>query len=200
MFKVAIAVLMFGLMVTGSAVGQDAFDLKGKMLTGGYLGYTLGFGDPFGETDFIGGSTDFSAGFSFGGHFHYGVSPKMLIGGELGFQSYNADVNTEATSIGGFSIPSTSTSAGDTELNILGTALYAMNYTEDQKALYLTFGAGIYGGASSEFGFNGGVLWRTMVSPTIGLYVMPRFHLIMADTTMKMLQIAVGVQIPLGAK
>jgi len=174
------------LAITITVTGQD---LTGKMLTGGYAGYTLGFGDAFFDEDY--GS--FKAGISLGGTFHYGINEKMMIGGELGFQSYKSEVKLPAI-LGG------STSETNTRINILFNGLYAINYTDDENAFFVTAGGGFYGGEDSEFGIFGGIVYRKMVSETIGAYVMPRFHYVMADPAMTMLQIAVGVQIPLGSE
>ena len=58
----------------------------------------------------------------FGGAFHYGVTPKLLIGGELGMQSYKAEVTYEGVSA----------SDSETEMNILFSGLYAMSYVEGE--------------------------------------------------------------------
>lgn len=192
------------LLVAGTASAEEEFNLKGKMLGSAYLGYTLGLGDPFGDESVTVGSSTYTASFKpgigFGATFHYGVSPKIMIGGELGFQSYKVETEIPSGSVGSVSFGGGSASASSTETNFLGSALYALNYTDDQKALFLTAGAGIYGGASSDLGLNFGVVWRTMVSEKIGIMVMPRFHYVLADTALKMLQIAAGVQIPFGSK
>ena len=49
--------LILALLMCAPAFGQDS-DLTGKMLAGGYAGYTLGMGDPFGVSDFGSGSVD----------------------------------------------------------------------------------------------------------------------------------------------
>ncbi|MCK4607011.1 MAG: hypothetical protein KAU35_06930 [candidate division Zixibacteria bacterium] len=205
MKRVFVLTMALCLAITMTVTGQD---LTGKMLAGGYAGYTLGLGDPFGTEDFelmgVKVETKFDAGISFGGTFHYGVTEKLLIGGELGFQSYKSEVKTDATTIMGVPIPATDESASETKMNILATGLYALNYTDDENALFVTFGLGLYGGLGDgdggEIGLNGGVLYRKMVSETVGVYVMPRIHYVMSDPAAKMLQIAVGVQMPLGSE
>jgi hypothetical protein len=165
-----------------SAFGQG-LGPKGQMWTGGYLGYGIGMGDPFVDED----AFSFKAGLGYGGTFHYGLNEKMIIGGELGFQSYKTE----------FDFLGSKESSTTTEMNIFFSGLYTLNY-EDGKALFLSFGGGLYGGDNSEFGFFGGILYRKLISEKIFLYGMPRLHLIMADETMKILQLSVGVQIPIG--
>jgi len=180
--------LVLALLMCAPAFGQD-FDLKGNMVAGGYAGYTLGMGDPFGDDN----GCSFDAGIGFGGTFHYGVTPKMMVGGELGFQSYKAEV--DAVTIMGFTSPGTSSSS--TETNFLGSCLYALNYADD-GAMFINFGAGLYGGADSEIGFFGGILYQKKLGETMNWFVMPRFHYVMTDTAMKMIQIAAGVNFAIG--
>ena len=80
-----------------------------------------------------------------------------------------------------------------------GSCLYALNYT-DEKAMFLNFGAGLYGfGDGSEFGFFGGVLYQKKLSESMNWFVMPRFHYVMAEgQSLKMIQIAAGISLPLG--
>jgi hypothetical protein len=147
--------------------------------------------------------------------FHYGIGEKLMFGGELGFQIYEQKASG---SVAGVAFPDTSTS--EVKLNILFNGLYAFNYVEGEQGFFLTFGGGIYGGlggvldleqaiddlmAGKEvdedgiaFGVNGGFLYTRMVSESLGLFVMPRFHLVFSDPTAKMFQIVAGVQIPIG--
>ena len=198
MKKVLIAVLAVCLIISASAFSQ--VDVKGQMLASGYGGYTLGFGDPFGDTDYsysgVTATSSYSAGIGFGGMFHYGITEKLMIGGEIGFQSYKAEVDIPGQTVMGVTIPGVSESTTSTENNILGNCLYAMSY-EDESALFLTFGGGIYGGGDSEIGFFGGILYRKAFGNIQG-FIMPRFHYVMTDTAMKMFQIAAGVQFPIG--
>ena len=185
MKRVFVLTMALCLAITMTVTGQD---LTGKMLAGGYAGYTLGFGDAFPDDDVF----SRNAGISFGGTFHYGINEKMMIGGELGFQSFKTEVELPAI-LGG------SSSETSTEMNILFNGLYAINYTDDENAFFVTAGGGLYGGDDSELGIFGGIVYRKMVSETIGAYVMPRFHYVMSDPAMTMLQIAVGVHIPVGS-
>ncbi len=189
MKKFAIVAMGLCLILASSVVAQDA-SVKGKMIASGYLGYSLGMGDAFDEIETPGMKASLDAGLAFGGAFHYGLTDKIFFGGEVMFQNYKAEVE--------FTDPIlASASASDSEMkfNIMGSMLYAMNYT-DEQALFLSAGLGMY---DSEIGFNGGVVWRKMVSPTIGLFVSPRIHIIMADDMFELIQLTAGVQIPLGA-
>jgi len=164
MKKLLVLAFAFVFVAGGSAFSQD---LEGKMKAGGYLGYSIGMGDIFDIID---------ASFNFGGTFHYGINEKMMIGGELGLQSYDYDF--------GFA------SSSETELNILGSILYAMSY-EDSRGLMLTGGAGMYGGFDA-FGINGGIVYSFPVAETIQLYGMPRFHIIFDDETPMMITLSAG--------
>ena len=182
MKRVAATLVVACVLLATSVFGQG-LGPEGQMWAGGYLGYGFGMGDPFVDED----GFSFKAGLGFGGTFHYGLNEKMIIGGELGFQSYKSE----------FDILGTKDSKTTTETNILFSGLYTLNY-EDEKALFLSFGGGLYGSDNSEFGFFGGILYRKLITETIFLYGMPRLHLILADETMKILQLSVGVQIPIG--
>ncbi len=84
------------------------------------------------------------------------------------------------------------------KMNILASGLYALNYVEDEQAFFLAFGAGFYGGWE-EVGFNGGVLYTKMVGEKLALFVMPRFHYVMADPDAPMMfQVVGGVTFPIG--
>ena len=192
---IAIAALM-----AGSVMAQD-LGCKGKMLAGGYAGYTLGLGDPFGDEEYVvfgvTAKSSYSAGIGFGGTFHYGVAPKFMVGGELGLQNYSVEVDIPAQTIMGQTIPATKEEESSMETNILGSCLYALNYTDD-GAMFINFGAGLYGGGESEIGFFGGILYQKKLSESMNWFVMPRFHYVMTDTAMKMFQIAAGVNFSLG--
>ncbi len=152
-----------------------AIDQEGKMIASGFLGYTFGFGDAFEYID---------AGLNFGGSYHYGITEKYLVGGELSFQTYKFDLGP----LGDHS---------ETELNILATALMDLN-TTDEGGLFLTGGVGIYGGESSSFGINGGIVYTKAVAETIKLFGMPRLHIILDDNTPMMLSLSVGAQFGFG--
>jgi hypothetical protein len=180
------------LLVSGSAFSQDMESLKGTMAAGGYLGYSIGMGDVFDDVDFAGGSSSSDAGLSFGGHFHYGVSDKLMIGGEIFLQSYSFDFEYDAGFLG-----SASGSDSETKTNFLASALYAMSMDE-KKALFLTGGIGFYDFGDTNIGFNGGILYRFMVSETVALYGMPRIHIVMADDMFQLIQISAGAQFMFG--
>lgn len=167
---IIVAALALCIILSVSSLGQD---MTGKMKAGGYLGYTLGMGDAFQNTD---------AGICLGGQFYYGWKENLMIGGELMLQSYGHD--------GG---------GGSTELNILANGLYVMNY-DDETAFFLTGGAGFYDFGGMKLGLNGGIVYRKMVSPTMAVFGSPRFHVIFADGTPMLIQLAIGVEFPLGEK
>ncbi|MDH3890311.1 MAG: hypothetical protein OEV49_04440 [candidate division Zixibacteria bacterium] len=180
-------VLCLALSVTAAAEEGDG--MKGWALVSGYGGYTFGFGDLFFDETIAGVNVSFEAGLSFGGAFHYGLTDKFFLGGELGFQSYK----TQA-SLGGLSASTT-----DTKLNILASGLYALNYVENQQALFLAFGAGQYSGLD-EFGFNAGVLYTRMAGDKFAWFVMPRFHYVLTDPSGTMVQVVLGVTLPVAGR
>ncbi len=187
-------VLVLALCLAFSTVvnAENGNGLKGKMYVSGYGAYAIGMGDVFKE--YTAGEYKFksSAGIGFGGAFHYGVNPKMLIGGELGFQSYKYESSGPA--------PYPSVSDTETKMNILATAFYALNYVENQSALFLAFGAGQYGGFD-KLGFNAGVMYSKMMAAGWILFVMPRLHYVMTDPDAAMMfQVLVGASFPLGSK
>lgn len=189
MKRAVLLMLALCLVLSVSALGQDEdAGLKGKMFVSGYGGYTIGMGDAFFDETIAGIDVSFKAGISYGGAFHYGVTEKLLIGGELGLQSYKAEA-----SFGGISASET-----ETKMNILASGLYALNYVEDEQAFFLAFGVGQYAGWD-EFGFNAGVLYAKKVGEKLSVFVMPRIHYVMVDPDAAMMvQVAVGVTFPLG--
>lgn len=178
MKRIILAVLMVGLLVSAPVFGQD--QLTGRMYTGGYLGYGFGIGSAFDDVETIVGTIDRGAGFGFGGTFHYGLNEKLMIGGELGFQNYEVANNSEM------------------ETNILFNGLYALNYS-NETGFFMSFGGGFYGGGDTNFGINGGIVYSKLISETISLYGTPRLHVIFADETPMIFQLAVGILIPIGS-
>ncbi|MBD3258878.1 hypothetical protein GF377_10625 [candidate division GN15 bacterium] len=177
------------LLAVGSVSAQG---VKGTMAAGGYLGYSIGLGDVFDDIETEFGSSSSDAGIGFGGHFHYGVSEKFMIGGEIFLQSYSFEFDYD---FGGFG--SGSESESETKANFLATGLMVMNQDE-KKAFFLTGGIGFYDFGDTNIGFNGGILYRWMVSETVGIYAMPRIHIVLADDMFQLIQISAGVQIPFG--
>jgi len=182
--------LLVGVLCLVLSVAVSGQGLKGKMLISGYGGYTIGMGDVFDDFEEPGSKFSNSAGINFGGIFHYGINEKMMIGGELGFQSYKSEM--ESTVLG-------NSSDSETKLNFAANGLYLVNETE-KNAFFITGGVGFYDYGSTEVGFFGGILYRWAVSPTVFVFAMPRIHLILADSTFELLQISGGVQIPIGPK
>jgi len=171
-------------------------DLTGEMLIGGYLGYSIGMGDPFKDYETANYKVTTNAGFCFGGTFYYGLQEKLMIGGEIMFQSYGGDVEYTGTSQYGYT---GSGGASSTELSILANGLYAMNI-DDESAFFLCGGAGLYDYGGMKLGLNAGVMYRKMLSDNFYIYGQPRFHLVLADATFELLQLAVGVQYMIGPK
>ncbi|KAA3636245.1 MAG: hypothetical protein DWP97_03065 [Calditrichaeota bacterium] len=170
---------------------EEEMGVKGKKLVSGYLGYTLGFGDAFSDYEEVVGTEtykySFDAGLNLGGAFHIGVTEKMLIGGELGFQSYKFE-----STVGSFSV-----SSSDMETNILASALYVLNY-EEEKKMFLNFGTGIYGGGDSNLGLFGGIVYHKAMS-SYDLILMPRLHYVLADGSKPlMLSLSIEASFPVG--
>jgi len=179
--------LVLCLMMSGSAIAENGNGMKGWMLISPYVGYSFGFGDAFKDYEFLGETWSRDAGISFGGAYHYGVSPMFLVGGELGFQSYKTEV-----SVGGLSV-----SDSEIKMNIIGSGLYALSWTENEQAFFVTFGAGYYGGWEA-IGLNGGILYSKMVNDKYPLFLMPRIHIVFDDPdTAMMFQILFGISFPI---
>lgn len=184
-----LTLVMVCFLFTMSASSQD---LTGEMLVGGFLGYSLGMGDLFSDIETTNYKYTFGPGFNFGGTFYYGLNEKMMIGGELMFQSYKADIEYKIAGsyYGG--------SGSTTELNILGSVLYALS-NDDETALFLMGGIGFYNFGGMKLGLNAGVMYRKMITPQLGIYGAPRFHLVLGAGTFELLQLMVGVQYSLGS-
>lgn len=173
------------------SVSAGSQDLTDQMLVSGYLGYSLGFGDYFKDFETPLAKYENSAGISFGASFHYWLREKYAIGGEIMFQRYGHDVELKP----GAPIQAAA-DGGSTEFNLLITGLHALDYTDD-ASLFLTGGIGLYDAGGMKFGLNAGAIYRKMVTEKIGVYAMPRLHLVFASDMYELFQLAVGVQIPL---
>lgn len=90
-----------------------------------------------------------------------------------------------------------SESDSDTEVNFLFSGLYALSYMQ-RSMFMLSGGAGIYSSDESEFGVFAGVMYQRTVGTAVSLSILPRFHLVLADKTMTMLQLSVGLNFWLG--
>ncbi len=173
------------------AVSASSQDLTDQMLVSGYLGYSLGFGDYFEDYETPVVKIENSAGFSFGASFHYWMREKCAIGGEIMFQSYGSDTELKQGAPAG-----AKGDGGSTDFNLLITGLHALEYTDD-ASIFLTGGIGLYDAGGMKFGLNAGAIYRKMVTEDIGIYVMPRLHLVFANDMYELVQLAVGIQIPL---
>lgn len=190
------SVIAIALCLLMAAVAQAQPTVKNHMMVGPYAGYTLGFGDAFKDVDFFGGTASNSAGINFGGGFWYGLTDKMMLGGELFVQSYKYEIDYNDDEENPFL---TDVSESETETNILGSLLYTMSYM--QKAIFmLNAGAGMYGhGSGSDLGIFGGIMYHYMVAKALMVVFMPRLHFVFADDTVMLLQLAVAVQWWLGS-
>ena len=180
------------LIVLLAASAGSAASLKSMMMVGPYAGYTLGLSgfDDF-ENEFV--KTSYGPGINFGGNFHYGLNEKMMIGGEIYFQSFKYEQESKNSEF-----PQADFSESESGTSFLFSALYAMSYMQ-RAMLLLNAGAGLYdGGSDSDIGFFGGVMYQRMLKSTISLYLMARMHFIMASDTFMMLQLAVGLHFWLG--
>jgi|GEM_PF-835831 len=196
MRKVLLIAAMMMLLATGASANDD---LSGRMAASGFLGYSLGFGEGFDDWEesvsdgFFSYSAKLSrsAGIGYGLMFHYGMSEKLMLGGELSFQSYSYDYEYNNVELW---------STSESGMNFLASVLYAMNYDETEGGLFLMGGAGLYGGpsftsgfgADDSFGFFGGVKYEKKFGEQFSGFVMPRFHVVMFDDMAMMLQVAVG--------
>lgn len=184
------------------AIGTSAQEMgmKNKMMLNGYLGYTIGMGDAFDDQEFQGGSTSSNATFNFGANFHYGVAPKFMVGGD--FFAWMWKVETEIdTEVPGFG----DLEGDETNLQfaILGSALYHA-YTSEKADLFLQAGFGPHfmdggGESSTEFGAMAGGFYKYKVSPKLGVFFMPRWHILFSDPSAMLIQLSAGVSIPLGS-
>jgi len=184
MRKLLMSTLIVAMLACSPLAAQG---VKSCMMVGPYAGYTIGFGDAFDDYEI--GGVEYSNGpnLNFGGNIHYGLSDKMMIGGDLYVQRYSGSAEGPGIDI----------SESDTEVNFLFSGLYALSYMQ-ASMLMLNVGAGIYGDESSEFGIYGGIVYEKMVGRTMSLFINPRLHFVLADDTITMLQLAVGLHFWLG--
>lgn len=180
--------------VSASAQMQD---FKGQTWVTGHLGYAFGMGDAFADYTEPITNTEFSSGpgVGFGGQFYYGLNRKLLIGGELMFQSYTVKLYSPANL--GLGIPEMDISETQTETNLIVNTLYAVSQSRN-SALFLMGGSGLYDFGGTKMGLNGGLVWRKQVSDNVHLFGMPRLHVVLTDSTPTMIQLTMGAQFSLG--
>lgn len=180
-----------------STLAQQPVDFTGKMIAAGYLSYSIGMGDPF--KDVKAGYTTFesSAGIGLGGHFFYGMNENVMLGGELMLQNYGFKQETESYTMGLITVPASSSSNSEMKFNIIANGLYAIN-AMDTKSLYAIGGLGLYDFGGMKLGLNAGIVYSVEVSPKVSIFGMPRFHIVFADDTFELLQLAVGAQFSVG--
>ncbi len=175
--------------------------LKGKMMVGPYAGYTIGFGDAFQDVEFPGFKSSFGPSYNLGGNFHYGLSDKMMIGGEIYLQNYTYKVESDLLGFGkrlGGAAAAYEASESELESSFLFSALYRLSMM--QKAmLMLNFGGGLYGGSENEIGFFGGIMYQRLLAAKLAIFLASRMHFVMASETIMMLQLMVGVHFWLGS-
>lgn len=194
MKRLVLFISIFVFALAGSAGAQGLFDMTGQMLATGYFGYSLGFGDAFQDIEVPGMKVSFGPTFNFGGQFFYGWKGNLMVGGEMMLQSYK--LKAEYTEVDWATGLETTYEASDSEtkFNIVAEVLYGLNYT-DESGFFLNGGLGIY---DSDVGMCGGFMFRKLVSEKIYIYGMPRLHVIFADSTPMILQLAAGLQFPIG--
>jgi len=187
---------VFCLLIAVSASAQWS-DFQGQTWLSGHLGYAFGMGDAFVNYTEPITNSEFStdAGIGFSGQFYYGLQDKWLVGGEVMFQQYKAEISTpENLSL---SIPASKVSETSTEFNVMVNSLYAVNQTK-KSTLFWAVGPGLYDFGGSQFGLNSGFVWRYQVSDNVYLTGMPRFHVVFTDNTPMMIQLTMGAQFSLG--
>lgn len=181
------------LIVLVAASAGSAATLKSFMMAGPYAGYTLGFGDAFKDYEDAFSKFSSKAGINFGGNFHYGLSEKMMLDGEVYIQSFKYEAESKVAGV-----PQYAYSNSESGTNFLFSALYAMSYM--QKAmLFLNAGAGLYDTGDNDIGLFGGIMYQRMIAAKMSLYLLGRMHFVMASETVMMLQLAVGLHFWLGA-
>lgn len=180
------------LIVLVAASAGSAASLKSFMMAGPYAGYTLGLSgfDDF-ENEFY--KSSYGPSVNFGGNFHYGLSDKMMIGGEIYVQRFKASAESK---VAGFPVSGASASGSGT--NFLFSGLYAMSYMQ-RAMLFLNAGAGLYDTGGNDIGFFGGIMYQRMVAAKMSLFLLARMHFVMASETFMMLQLSVGLHFWLGS-
>ncbi len=215
--SVALTYPTMGQSTAGNIHSSAQMSLKQFMMVGPYAGYAFGFGNRFKDyeasADRFTAKTNVDAGFDFGGSFYYGVTDKIMLGGELMFQQYK--VTTESN----FDIPQLSQtgtpgshfankislaqatqakeSNSDLKISFLASGLYALSYMR-ASMLLLNAGIGLYDHGVTDLGFFGGVMYQRLMTETMSLFVLPRLHIVFADQSMYMLQVLVGLHFWLG--
>ncbi len=192
MKRILLICLAFCLLIS-VAESSQMYSFKGKSLLSGNMGYAFGMGDAFQNYTEPFTNTEFSSGpgIGFSGQYYYGVNDKLLIGGEVMFQSYTFEMTAPANLA--LSLPAVDISESTTETNVLVNAMYAVNQTRN-STLFLIGGTGFYDFGGMELGLNSGLLWRKQVGDKAHLFGMPRLHVVMADNTPMMFQLTMGAQ------
>ncbi|MBK7092010.1 MAG: outer membrane beta-barrel protein [bacterium] len=179
-------IAMVVLLMAASLSAQGIGDLKGKMAVGGFINYGIGFGkmfDDYEETfeDFT-VKNETSLGISFGGKFLYGLAPKMAVAASVDRQSikYKGEASGD---LGGFEdIFNYDETESWIAINVNGVYFFS---PEKKMCPYAEAGPGYYmpshEDADSKFGINGGLGILYMVSPTVGVDLGGRFHMIFTE-------------------
>lgn len=189
-------------LILALSVSAQEMGMKNKMMLSAYGGYTMGMGDAFDDVETEHYKMESSATLNFGANFHYGVAPKILVGADVFAWMWKVEAEAVGTIPGGITLPA----ADETNLQfaILGSALYHA-YTQEKQDLFLQVGVGPHfldggeGGSSTEFGVMAGGFYKYMVSPKVGVFFMPRWHMLFSDPSAMLIQLSAGVSIPLGS-
>jgi hypothetical protein len=194
--KRTILILAIFSLVISASLSAQVRDFTGKSWVSGNLGYAFGTGDAFSSytEPFTNTKISSGAGIGFGGQYFYGIRHKLLIGGELMFQSYSVEISRPPNLALG--IQPYEMSESEIETNIIVNTLYGINQTRNSD-LFLMGGTGFYDFDGMEFGLSSGLFWRSQVSPTVHLFGMPRLHIVLADNTPIMFQLTMGAQFSL---
>lgn len=199
MKRIVFTAMALCLLLALSISAQD-MGMKNKMMLGAYAGYTIGMGDAFDDVETAHYKWESSATLNFGANFHYGVAPKIMVGADFFAWMWKF----EAEAVG--ETPGFEDLGGDEtnlQFAILGSALYHA-YTAEKADLFLQAGIGPHfmdggeGASSTEFGIMLGGFYKYMVSPKVGIFFMPRWHMLFSDPSAMLIQASAGVSIPLG--
>ncbi len=198
MKQVLLICTLFCLVISASVSAQQMpmRDFTGQSWATGHMGYAFGMGSAFSSYTEPFTNTEFSSGpgVGFGGQFYYGLKHNLLIGGELMFQRYTAEISSPPNLA--LSLPGIDVSESQTEVNLIVNTLYAVKQTHN-SAIFLTGGTGLYDFGGMKLGLNTGFVGRKQVSDNVHLFAMPRLHIVMADSSPMMFQFTMGAQFSL---
>lgn len=190
--------LSAAIVIAAFAVGEATTEFKGKLLIEGYAGYGLGLGDDFKEfksvLPFANYTRQLQPGVAFGVRVGYGFADKFLIAGVATFQKMKNKeiIETHDPPI------ATDNSTTDTWIGVNANVVY-MAAPSSKLCPYIEAGPGLYfdpddmaGGAD---GGIGGMYW---FSPSVGLDVGARLHLILGMDVLTYVEFRGGITVVIG--